>query len=91
MTRHLFAQISPFMPVTPSELRGELKIGAATLSSTTRGELDAEQMKFAQQWKAALPSLATNTAEPQPPQGDPLGLRFAPALTRPHLCQEESL
>jgi putative transposase len=47
--------------------------------------------EFAQQWKAALPSPATNTAEPQPPQGDPDGLRFAPALTRPQLCQQNSL
>jgi putative transposase len=47
--------------------------------------------EFAQQWKAALPSPAMNTAEPQPPQGDPDGLRFAPALTRPQLCQQNSL
>jgi putative transposase len=46
--------------------------------------------EFAQQWKAALPSPATNTAERQPPQGNPDGLRFAPALTRPPLRQQIS-
>jgi putative transposase len=47
--------------------------------------------EFAQRWKTALPSPATVMAEPQPPQGDPGGLRFAPALTRPQLCRQNAL
>jgi putative transposase len=47
--------------------------------------------EFVAQWKAALPSLTTDTAEQRPRQGDPDGLRFAPALTRPPLCQQTSL
>lgn len=42
--------------------------------------------EFAQQWRAASPSGYSNRAEGQPPQGNPDGLRFAPALTRLSLC-----
>lgn len=42
--------------------------------------------EFAQQWRAASPSGSSDRAERQPPQGDPDGLRFAPALTRLPLC-----
>ena len=38
--------------------------------------------KFAQQWQAASLSAAESMAVVQPYQGDPDGLRFAPALTR---------
>lgn len=42
--------------------------------------------EFARQWRAASPSSSSNRAEGQPGQGDPDGLRFAPALTRLPLC-----
>jgi putative transposase len=38
--------------------------------------------EFARQWKAAFLSQAERMAGEQPHQGDPVGLRFAPALTR---------
>lgn len=39
--------------------------------------------EFAQQWKAVSFSTTKDTAVDQPHQGNPDGLRFAPALTRP--------
>jgi hypothetical protein len=38
--------------------------------------------EFAQQWRFVSPSYDPRRAVEQPPQGDPDGLRFAPALTR---------
>ena len=45
--------------------------------------------EFARRWRLASPSCISDTAESRPPQGDPDGLRFAPALTRPALCQQQ--
>ena len=47
--------------------------------------------RFAQQWKGASPSCLINTAEGQSPQGNPNGLRCAPALTRLPLCLKNSI
>jgi putative transposase len=38
--------------------------------------------EFARLWRLSSPSYSADRAEGQPPQGDPDGLRFAPALTR---------
>ncbi len=46
--------------------------------------------EFAQQWKAASLSEAKSMAGDQPCQGNPIGLRFAPALTGPLPGQEIS-
>lgn len=46
--------------------------------------------KFAQQWRLVSPSYDLCRAVDQPPQGDPDGLRFAPALTRLLRCPEIS-
>lgn len=45
--------------------------------------------EFAQQWHLASPSCSLDRAAEQPPQGNPNGLRFAPALTRLPRCPEE--
>jgi len=42
--------------------------------------------EFARRWKTASLSAAENMAGDQPHQGEPDGLRFAPALTRLPLC-----
>lgn len=47
--------------------------------------------EFAQQWRPASPSPVSNTVDAQPCQGDPDGLRFAPALTRLALDQNKKL
>jgi hypothetical protein len=44
--------------------------------------------EFARQWRLASPSCIADMAESRPPQGDPDGLRCAPALTRPALCPQ---
>lgn len=46
--------------------------------------------EFAQQWRLASPSCSLDRAAEQPPQGNPDGLRFAPALTRLPRCPENS-
>jgi Transposase and inactivated derivatives len=45
--------------------------------------------EFAQQRRLASPSCSLDRAAGQPPQGNPNGLRFAPALTRLPCCPEE--
>ena len=44
--------------------------------------------EFARQWSLASPSWNACRAAEQPPQGNPDGLRFAPALTRLPRCPE---
>ena len=46
--------------------------------------------EFARQWRVVSPSYEACRAAEQPRQGDPDGLRFAPALTRPSRSPEVS-